>query len=242
MMLRPTASSENGSRGNKAYGKSSGFYNPNAESNGSHDLRGDVSRILLYQYVRWGCTNKMWGSAGVIENKDVLIEWMIADPVDTWELGRNDSVQAITGTRNVFVDYPELAFVMFGEQIPSGYATPSGNAKNGVATQPKPDSSTPSNTQNNTQNNTSSNTQSSTQSTTQNTAQSPNASTTCKHSKAYNVEPEDPRCESDGFTAGVYCPDCKEFISGHKPIEATGHTYAGDCATKCGECGESREV
>ena len=33
MMLRPTASSENSSRGNKAYGKSSGFYNPNSASN-----------------------------------------------------------------------------------------------------------------------------------------------------------------------------------------------------------------
>ena len=134
MMLRPTSVSENSSRGNKAYGKSSSFYNPNSESNGNHDLRGDVARIFLYVYVRWGDDNRnnAWGSSGVMESSDVLLEWMEADPVDTWELGRNDSVEAITGTRNVFVDYPELAFLLFGEEVPSDMVTPSGEAKKGT--------------------------------------------------------------------------------------------------------------
>ena len=138
MMLRPTASSENSSRSNKAYGKSSGFYNPNAASNNTLDLRGDVSRIFLYVYVRWGNVNgngeyTTWGSSGVMESLDVLLEWMEADPVDTWELGRNDSVESITGTRNVFVDYPEFAFLLFGEEIPDDMATPSGEAKNSAS-------------------------------------------------------------------------------------------------------------
>ena len=126
MMLRPTSMSENSSRGNTAYGKSNGYYNPNSESNGTYDLRGDVARIFLYVYVRWGNTNNAWGSGGVMENKTVLLEWMEADPVDTWELGRNDSVESITGTRNVFVDYPELAFLLFDEDIPENMTTPSG--------------------------------------------------------------------------------------------------------------------
>ncbi|MBE6750502.1 MAG: hypothetical protein E7560_05000 [Ruminococcaceae bacterium] len=135
MMLRPTASSENTSRGNKAYGESTGYYNPNSASNGAYDLRGDVSRIFLYVYVRWGNVNgngqySTWGTNGVMESLDILLEWMEADPVDTWELGRNDSVQAITGTRNVFVDYPELAFTLFGAEIPEDMATPSGEAAN----------------------------------------------------------------------------------------------------------------
>ena len=130
MMLRPTATatSENGSRGNKAYGESSGYYNPNSVSNGTYDLRGDVARIMLYVYVRWGNTGKMWGTSGVMESKDVLLKWMEEDPVDTWELGRNDSVESITGTRNVFVDYPELAFTLFGEVAPADMVTPSGEA------------------------------------------------------------------------------------------------------------------
>lgn len=128
MMLRPTATSENSSRGNTAYGKSGSFYDPNKESGGKYNLHGDVARIVLYTYVRWGNTSYMWGSSGVMESKAVLLEWMEEDPVDTWELGRNDAVQSITGTRNVFVDYPELAFQLFNENVPAGYDTPSGGA------------------------------------------------------------------------------------------------------------------
>ena len=129
MMIRPTSTSENSSRGNTAYGQSSGYYNPNSESGGKYDLRGDVARIFLYVYVRWGNTSYAWGKSGVMESLDVLLAWMEVDPVDTWELGRNDSVESITGTRNVFVDYPELAFILFGEEVPTGMQTPSGGAE-----------------------------------------------------------------------------------------------------------------
>lgn len=130
MMIRPETSSNNSSRGNKAYGVSSGYYYPNLSD--TYDVRGDVARTILYVYVRWGTEepevlNNMWGSAGVMESKEVLLDWMEVDPVDTWEMGRNDSVESITGTRNVFIDYPELAFALFDEQIPQ-MTTPSGNA------------------------------------------------------------------------------------------------------------------
>ena len=133
MTLRPTSVKENSNRGNKAYGESSGYYNPNSVSGGKYDLRGDVARIFLYVYVRWENTegngeHDTWGSDGVMESLDVLLEWIEEDPVDTWELGRNDSVESITGTRNVFVDYPEFAFLLFGEEIPSDMQTPSGEA------------------------------------------------------------------------------------------------------------------
>ena len=122
MMLRPTVSSENSSRGNKAYGESSGYYDPGA------DVRGDCARIVLYVYVRWGNTQKMWGTQGVMENLDVLLRWMEEDPVDTWEMGRNDAVESITGVRNVFVDYPEYAWLLFGREMPEDMMTPSGEA------------------------------------------------------------------------------------------------------------------
>ena len=134
MMLRPTSTSENSSRGNKAYGETSGssYYNPNSESGGQHDLRGDVARIMLYVYCRWGNTSMMWGASGVMESRAVLLKWVEEDPVDTWELGRNDAVECITGTRNVFVDYPELIFILFGEDVPTDYQSPSGKASEGA--------------------------------------------------------------------------------------------------------------
>lgn len=124
IMLRPTLKSENGSRGNKAYGESSGYYLP------SEDVRGDCARIFLYVYVRWGNTEgngkyETWGTNGVIENLDILLKWMEEDPVDTWEMGRNDAAESITGTRNVFVDYPELAWLLFGQEVPEDLVSPS---------------------------------------------------------------------------------------------------------------------
>ena len=139
MMLRPASVSENSSRGNKAYGEGSGYYNPNSESGGTYDLRGDVARIMLFTYTRWGCTNTgsynpngIFGTDGVLQSKDIMLKWIKEDPVDTWELGRNDACQSILGTRNIFVDYPELAFVMWGEEIPSDMTTPSGEAEGGA--------------------------------------------------------------------------------------------------------------
>lgn len=128
MTLRATVPSENGSRGNKAYGESSGYCDPGVS------VRGDCARMLLYTYVRWGNDSKMWGSSGVIENLNILLKWMEEDPVDTWEMGRNDAVQSITGTRNVFVDYPELAWILFDKDIPTDMVTPSGEAAGSSST------------------------------------------------------------------------------------------------------------
>lgn len=127
MHLRPSTPSENSSRGNDSYGIGPNYYDPGVS------VRGDCARIALYMYVRWGKTN-MWETSGVIQNVDVLLDWMEEDPVDTWEMGRNDAVQSITGTRNVFVDYPEFAWLLFGQDVPEGITTPSDN--DGIAANP----------------------------------------------------------------------------------------------------------
>ena len=135
MMLRPTSVKENSSRGNTAYGQSGSYYDP------GESVRGDCARIVLYVYVRWGNTSRMWGTSGVMENLNILLKWMEEDPVDTWEMGRNDSVQSITGTRNVFVDYPEYAWLLFGKAIPEDMSTPSGIANDQQVVTPPENSS-----------------------------------------------------------------------------------------------------
>ncbi len=140
MHLRPANPSENSGRGNKAYGVSTGkdYYDPGVS------VRGDCARTVLYMYVRWGTTNTMWGGGGVIESLDILLEWMAKDPVDTWEMGRNDAVQSITGVRNVFVDYPEYAWLLFGQDVPVNLTSPS-NGNHGGTT-PTPPTTTPATT------------------------------------------------------------------------------------------------
>ena len=121
-LLRAEGQTTNSARGNTAYGKSSSYYYPNLTS--TYDVRGDVARIVLYVYTEYQ-ESLLWGSSGVFENLDVMYEWMVADPVDTWEMGRNDVVQQFTGVRNPYVDYPELFFALFGYSIPANYRTPS---------------------------------------------------------------------------------------------------------------------
>lgn len=115
------------------------------------DVKGDVARILLYVYCRWAQPNlysnvvqsklppmdkdddRNYGQK-VVENLDTLLAWMALDPVDEWEMGRNDQCENAQGNRNVFIDYPELAYLMFGMEIPADMTTPSGIAKNGIPT------------------------------------------------------------------------------------------------------------
>ena len=126
MMLRPESANDNSGRGNTAFGENSGYYNPDAKyPSKAANVRGDVARNVLYTLMRWGNTSKFYGTGGVIENRTILIKWMNEDPVDTWELARNDAAQRITGVRNIFVDYPELAYKLLGATMPTNYSTPS---------------------------------------------------------------------------------------------------------------------
>ncbi len=34
-------------------------------------------------------------------------------------------------------------------------------------------------------------------------------------------------CETGGYTAGVYCTACNQWVSGHEPVAAKGHDYTG---------------
>lgn len=145
--IRPSDASVNSSRGNKKYGDSNNGtakYGSNPASGylGGHynstyfepldNVKGDVARICLYVYVRWGSA---WGATSitkVFQSVDVLLEWCELDPVDTWELGRNEVVEDIQGNRNVFIDYPEYAWLIFGREVPSDMVTPSGEASEGA--------------------------------------------------------------------------------------------------------------
>ena len=109
------------------------------------NVKGDVARILLYIYVRWGQPNLFENvSAGdlppfdsddnannglkVIDNLATLLGWCQEDPVDDWEMARNDLAQKVQGNRNVFIDYPELAWLLFSQPLPEDMKTPSGEA------------------------------------------------------------------------------------------------------------------
>ncbi len=95
------------------------------------NIKGDVARILLYVYVRWvepnlfeNTSNPVVGSDDnenvglrVMYNLDTLLQWCQIDPVDTWEMSRNDATESVQGNRNIFIDYPEFAWLLFGREV-----------------------------------------------------------------------------------------------------------------------------
>ncbi len=132
------------------------WYNGKYSQNGcaglvevNDNIKGDVARILLYVYVRWEERNlfendpnpkQASGDEGgnngkkVIESLGTLLQWCHDDPVDTWEMKRNDLVQDVQGNRNAFIDYPEFAWLIFGQTLPNDMTTPSGKAKSNGST------------------------------------------------------------------------------------------------------------
>ena len=249
MMLRPTLSDENLSRSNKAYGASSYYYNPNGESGGKYDVRGDVSRVILYQYVRWGCINTgtkynavdIFGASGVIESLDVLLLWMKEDPVDTWEMGRNDAVQSITGTRNVFIDYPEYAWALFGLDCPQDITTPSGEAKDNSASNNNPSNNTSKPTASKpTSNAVSSNTSS--------TNKKPSSTNSSNNSTVINCQHvlelqnyREATCGDEGYSGDMVCTDCHKTVEEGRIIKPTGE-HSFDQNQTCTVCGFNQET
>ena len=142
--IRPDDVTTNAKRGNLKYGNvqngsevhgstlvsgalgghsAGGYFEPLDE------VKGDVARICLYVFARYGGEySKCSSITGVFESVDVLLEWCASDPVDTWEMGRNEVIAKIQGNRNVFIDYPEYAWLVFGRDLPENMTTPSGMA------------------------------------------------------------------------------------------------------------------
>ena len=137
--VRPANAAINSSRGSKAYGEGSQFYDPNEiainnslyapEHLGSY--RGDCARVILYDYVVYGeagghkndfylgnaqLLNKL-GKSGIFESVAVLLKWHMLDPSSLTEMVRNDGAQTYQGNRNPFIDYPELAIQMLKDKV-----------------------------------------------------------------------------------------------------------------------------
>lgn len=146
--IRPSDLTINSTRGNLKFGNVDGGKNATGSSlvggasGGTYNsvyfepldnAKGDVARICLYVYARYGKELvKCNDITNVFESVDVLLEWCMLDPVDEWEMGRNDIVGDIQGNRNVFIDYPEYAWLIFDREVPEDMQTPSKAAREGT--------------------------------------------------------------------------------------------------------------
>lgn len=223
--IRPDENRTNSNRGNNLYGYVSGGStstgNLSSQVGGKYNsvyfepndnVKGDVARICLYMYVRYGLSHCQKITT-VFQSVEVLLEWCALDPVDTWEMGRNEVVYAIQGNRNVFIDYPEYAWLIFGEEIPGDMTTPSGMAAEGNngANTDKPDSGNTDKPGNEGGNET------------------PDVGTditNCKHTTGFYTEnAKDPTCTEDGYSGDDYCNLCKQLIVTGMILQSEGHKF-----------------
>jgi hypothetical protein len=151
----------------------------------------------------------------VFQSIDVLLQWHEMDPVDTWEMGRNEVVYAIQGNRNVFIDYPELAWLIFNREVPQDITTPSGSTCTHKETfvMDHADASC-------VQDGYSGDTYCLSCSKLVSQGQ------TIPATGHTNVETRDEKaatCGQDGYTGDVYCLDCSECITPGSVIPASGN-------------------
>jgi endonuclease I len=153
--IRPSDLTINSTRGNLKFGNVNGGNNATGSSlvggasGGTYNstyfepldnVKGDVARICLYVYVRYGKElSRCNDITNVFESVDVLLEWCMLDPVDEWEMGRNDVVEDIQGNRNVFIDYPEYAWLIFDRDVPEDMPTPSKAERGDTSSLPEND-------------------------------------------------------------------------------------------------------
>lgn len=117
--LKPANPSENSSRGNKYFANtpSSAAYTP------PNVVKGDIARILLYMvtmYPQLTLIDVTTESPRTYQMAQfsTLMQWHKDDPVDAFELNRNNIIYQYQGNRNPYIDHPELTCRIFKTQLP----------------------------------------------------------------------------------------------------------------------------
>ncbi|PUA82429.1 endonuclease [Nocardioides currus] len=124
--LRAEDVTVNGTRGNKDFDNGGSAVSgctdcwTDADSFEPRDaVKGDVARMLFYMAVRYEgddgfgnleLSNVSGSAVPRIGDLDILLQWSAGDPVDAFEMRRNDRIHAQwQGNRNPFIDHPEWA-------------------------------------------------------------------------------------------------------------------------------------
>ena len=144
--LIPTDGFVNSKRGNLPFGKviNATWTSTNGSKVGTSNIsgysgsvfepidsfKGDFARAYFYMAVCYmdknlGVETQSNFTGGDLKPwaKELLLQWAAMDPVSQKEINRNNAVFQIQHNRNPFVDYPELAEMIFGNNTNTAFHT-----------------------------------------------------------------------------------------------------------------------
>lgn len=122
--IRPENPTVNNDRGNKPFGEVNGgsasmccgevvAYYSSSYFEPFDEFKGDCARIIFYMLVRYSESDS-YKITNVAQSMNMLLEWHEADPVDAFELQRNERCYTVQNNRNPFIDHPEFADMIWG--------------------------------------------------------------------------------------------------------------------------------
>ena len=134
--LKPADVSVNSAKSNKDFDNGGSQY---IDSDGStdcyantysweprDDVKGDVARIIFYMAVRYeggngepdleivDYVNTAPSNEALYGKMSTLLTWHQADPVDSFEINRNNVIYSYQNNRNPFIDHPEFVDYIWG--------------------------------------------------------------------------------------------------------------------------------
>ena len=137
--LKPSDRSVNSSRGTKDYDYGGSQHSEATDCltdsdswEPSDSVKGDIARILFYMVVRYDPGYDHNNNSFDLELVDYttpgnndpilgklssLIQWHFDDPVDDFEINRNEVIFGFQQNRNPFIDHPNLVNFLWGENI-----------------------------------------------------------------------------------------------------------------------------
>lgn len=97
------------------------------------EFKGDFARSYMYMASIYENLVSLWNSPMLVNKAypawqpwaiDLLLKWSRQDPVSDKERARNDSIYTIQSNRNPFIDHPELAEYIWGNDTTSAFDYP----------------------------------------------------------------------------------------------------------------------
>jgi len=113
--LKPANPATNSSRGNKYFDNVT-----TPDSYAPRDaVKGDIARILFYMDIRYAEYQLVNGDPSVNQMALLyrLLQWHVQDPVDSFEMNRNNVIFSYQNNRNPFIDHPEFVEKLYGPII-----------------------------------------------------------------------------------------------------------------------------